>query len=123
MIVSTAGTRRCRKAWTILGNSVTATSRIANCTESHDRITMLTKRSNPISVMVKSQIINRKDATGAPGMENSTVIAARAKGRAINDRRNVKPKPSLEKKLAIKMKAHAGQTQSMRHRVTAHWIR
>ena len=56
--VNTAGTRKCRSAWTIFGNSVTATSRIAICTDNHERMTMLANRKSPASVMVKCHIKN-----------------------------------------------------------------
>ncbi len=45
IVVRIFGTRKCSKAWMMSGKGVAATSRIATCTESHERMTMLVKRA------------------------------------------------------------------------------
>src|SRR3972149_2395957 len=100
IVVRMAGTRKCSSAWMRSGKRVTATSNIAICTESHERIKILTNRKSPASVMVKSHIKNWKVEIGLPGMENKTVIATSANGRAIMERLNVYSIPNCESKFA-----------------------
>src|SRR5690349_19308737 len=106
IVVRIAGTRKCSRAWTISGKDEQATSRIAICTESQERMRMLTKRNNPASVIVKFHMRKWKLERGLPGIENRIVMAINANGNAISDRLNVNPIPRLERKLAKSRNNH-----------------
>src|SRR5689334_1727793 len=100
MVVKMVGIRKCSSAWMISGKGDEATSRIAICTDSHERMRMLTKRSNPVSVIVKFHMIKWNVERGLPGIENRMVMAINANGNAISDRLSVNPTPRLESRLA-----------------------
>src|SRR5512138_2719882 len=102
IVVRTDGTRRCSSAWMISGKRAVATSRIAICTESQERIRMLTKRRTPTSVMVRSQKNKWKEESGFPDFEKSTVTATNTNGSATNERLSVNAIPRFDNTFASK---------------------
>jgi hypothetical protein len=69
---------------------------MAACTESQLRITMLMKRTNPVSLIVICQLPICIDARGSPGRVNIIVKAANTNGNTMRERFKVKPRETLE---------------------------